>query len=147
CVLLVLREIEARSVRDALELTETGRGEREAILHIARARPFTGVVRELIAVVLAHLQTLTGKSQAAPPAHAFLAPEGVPRVRLARVAEELDLHLLELAAAEGEVPRRHLVAKRLADLGDTERHFHSRRVEDVLELHEDPLRGLGPQVG
>ena len=37
------------------------------------------------------------------------------------MAEELDLHLLELARAEGEVPRRDLVAKALADLGDAER--------------------------
>ena len=63
------------------------------------------------------------------------------------MAEELDLHLLELARAEGEVARRDLVAEALADLGDAERDADAAAVEDVLEVDEDALGRLGPQEG
>ena len=63
------------------------------------------------------------------------------------MAEELDLHLLELARAEGEVPRRDLVAKALADLRDAEGNLHPRAVEHVLEVDEDALRRFRPQKG
>ena len=64
-------------------------------------------------------------------------------------AEVLDLHLLELARTEGEVARVDLVAERLADLRDAERHLDALAglVADVFELDEDALRGLGAQVG
>jgi hypothetical protein len=63
------------------------------------------------------------------------------------MAEELDLHLLELARAEGEVARVDLVAESLTDLGDAERDLHARRVHHVLEVDEDALGGLGAEVG
>ena len=44
----------------------------------------------------------------------------------ARLAEELELHLLELAHAEDEVARRDLVAEGLADLADAERQLFAR---------------------
>ena len=59
--------------------------------------------------------------------------------------EVLHLHLLELAHAEEEVPRRDLVAEALADLRDAERRLHAHRVGHVLEVDEDALRRLGPQ--
>src|SRR5688572_31860470 len=43
--------------------------------------------------------------------------------------------------------RCDLVPERLAYVGDTERHFDPAGLEDVLEVHEDALRRLGPQVG
>ena len=61
--------------------------------------------------------------------------------------EELHLHLLELARAEDEVARRDLVAEGLADLGDPERRFLARELQDVLEVDEDALGRLGAQVG
>ena len=62
-------------------------------------------------------------------------------------AEELHLHLLELAGAEDEVAGGDLVAKRLADLGDPERRLLARELEHVLEVDEDALGRLGAQVG
>ncbi len=62
------------------------------------------------------------------------------------VHEELHLHLLEFARAEDEVPGGDLVAERLADLGDAERHLLPRRLLDVEEVHIDALRRLRPQV-
>ena len=46
-----------------------------------------------------------------------------------------------------KLPVRDLVAKRLADLRDPERRLLARELEDVLEVDEDPLGGLGAQVG
>src|SRR5262249_53349441 len=52
----------------------------------------------------------------------------------------------ELTGPEDEVARRDLVAERLADLRDTERQLLARRRLHILEVHEDALSGLGPQV-
>jgi hypothetical protein len=71
----------------------------------------------------------------------------VPLRGLGRGHEELHLHLLELAGAKDEVAGRDLVAKRLADLGDPEGWLAARELQHVLEVDEDPLRGLRPQVG
>ena len=61
--------------------------------------------------------------------------------------EELQFHLLELAAAEREIARIDLVAERLADLRDAERHLLARHAEDVVELRENDLRGFGAEIG
>ncbi len=63
------------------------------------------------------------------------------------MAEEFDLHLLELAGAEGEVPRRDLVAEALAHLGDAEGDAHPGAVQDIFEVDEDALGGFRPQEG
>ena len=65
---------------------------------------------------------------------------------LIRLDEKFQLHLLELARAEGEVARRHLVAERLADLRNAERHLLSRRFQHVLELRENRLRGFRAEI-
>ena len=63
------------------------------------------------------------------------------------MAEELDLHLLELARAEGEVSWCDLVAKALADLADAKRDPHTAAIDDVLEVDKDALRRLWTQEG
>ena len=80
------------------------------------------------------------------PARALVDPVLVPLLVLARLDEELHLHLLELAGAEDEVARRDLVAEALADLRDAEGRLHPRAGDHVGEVDEDALRGLGPQV-
>ena len=71
----------------------------------------------------------------------------MPLVGLGRRDEELHLHLLELADAEEEVAGRDLVAEALSDLRDPERRLDAQRRRHVLEVHEDPLCRLRPQVG
>ena len=44
-----------------------------------------------------------------------------------------------------KLPGRDLVAERLADLRDPERRLAPGELSDVLEVDEDPLRGLGAQ--
>src|SRR5690606_1470719 len=144
-VLLVLAQVIVRAVRDAFQFAEARRGDREAVVDVARARAVARVVRELVALVLAQAEVLAREPDPLPPRQALLAPELVPRARVVGMAEELDLHLLELAAAEREVARRHLVAERLAGLRDAERDPDARRVDDVAEVREDALRGLRAQ--
>ena len=70
----------------------------------------------------------------------------VPLLGARRLDEELHLHLFELASAEDEVARGDLVAEALADLTDAERRLAACGGHHVGEVHEDALRGLGPQI-
>src|SRR5262249_25008923 len=103
---------------------------------------------------LADPQMLVPDAVALIPGQTVLDPALVPVLvggpafhRVVRVDEVLDLHLLELAGPEDEVARRDLVAEGLADLADTERQLPPRGLEDVVEVHEDALRCLRPEVG
>src|SRR5690606_29404986 len=104
------------------------------------------VMRKLRGLVLAQLEVLAADAERDVPRVTAIPPVAVPLGSLLRSAEELDLHLLELAAPEREVARVDLVAERLADLPDAERHANPRRVEHVLEVHEDALRRFGAKV-
>ncbi len=81
------------------------------------------------------------------PALALGEPVLEPVLGFRRGDEELHLHLLELAGPEDEVAGGDLVAEGLPDLGDPEGRFLARELQDVLEVDEDPLGGLGTQVG
>src|SRR5688572_22165454 len=117
-------EVEIGPVRHALDLAETGSRERKPVLDVARAGAVLGVVRELVLALFPQLEVRAQKPDAFPPLHPRVAPEAVPLERLLGVAEELDLHLLELARAKREVARRDLVAEGLAGLRDAERNLH-----------------------
>ena len=139
--LRVLGEVEVAAVGDALELRVA---HREAVLDVGgRAR----VVRELVGLVLAEDQVVGSDAEVGVPAHPLLHPVLVPPLGVVGRAEELHLHLLELAGAEDEVARRDLVAEGLADLRDPERRLLAREGEDVLEVDEDALGRLRAQVG
>ena len=62
------------------------------------------------------------------------------------MAEELDLHLLELAGAKRELARRYLVAERLSDLGNTKRDLLAACRLCIRKIHEDALGGFGSEV-
>src|SRR3954447_25981896 len=129
------------AVRDALELRPADGVE---VFDVARRER---VVRPLVGPVLADPELRVAQAELSIPAHPLLDPVRVPAIALVRRDEELHLHLLELAQPEEEVPRRDLVAERLADLRDAERRPPPGQLEDVLEVDEDALRGLRPQVG
>ncbi len=118
-------------------------------------------------------QRLFGEPDPLVEAHPFLHPIAVPRLpapiwlrlarmpcighgrhasvdrldRLVRLDEELQFHLLELAGSENEIAGGHLIPERLADLSDSERNLLAGRLVDILELGEDRLGRLRPQVG
>src|SRR5262249_1273150 len=63
------------------------------------------------------------------------------------MAEELHLHLLELARAKGEVARGDLVAEALSRLRGTGGDPDAHRLEQVLEVDEHPLGRLWAEKG
>src|SRR4029453_17909835 len=144
---LVLAQIVVAAVGDALELAEALLArERKGILDIAAPAGLLCVVRQLVLLVVAEPQLLAREPHPSPPGEGGLARVAVPEIGLARMDEELELHLLELARAEDVVARRQLVAEAAPDLADAERHLDARRVEDVLEVVEHPLRRLRTEI-
>ena len=100
---------------------------------------------DLAGKMIAQTQSFLRQAQVQIPLITAIAPELIPLRRRLRMAEELDLHLLEFAGTEGEVPRRDLVAEALADLGDAERNADAGAVDDVLEVDEDALGRFGTE--
>src|SRR6185312_4093237 len=100
---------EVGAVGDALELAAP---EREVILHVRTGR---GIVGKLVLVVLAKMEILAAHAERDIPVVTPLAPVSIPVGRLVGAAEELDLHLLELAAAKREIARVDFVAECLAN--------------------------------
>ncbi len=118
-------------------------GEAEPVLDVDGP---LGVVAQLLLRVLVVPQVVLGDPEVDVPAVPLVDPVLVPLLVLARLDEELHLHLLELAGAEDEVARRDLVAEALADLGDAERRLLPAAGHHVREVQEDALRGLRAQV-
>src|SRR5205823_7429917 len=140
-VLLMLCEIEIAAVVHAFDLLEA-EAAAEVELDVERG---ARIVCELFLLVLMELQPLLGKPEAAVPLHALLFPIFEPLLVRAWLDEKLHLHLLEFASSKDEVSWRDLVAERLADLGDAERHLLTHRLLHVEKVHIDALRRLWPQ--
>lgn len=102
---------------------------------------------ELLLGVLEPAHVLFAQTEAGVPVPALLHPVLLPLLVLARLDEELHLHLLELAGAEDEVAGRDLVAEGLAHLRDAEGRLAARGLLDLGEVGEDALGRLGAQVG
>ena len=138
----MLAQVEVATIVDAFDLLEAERPTKVE-LDVERG---AGVVRQLVLTVDVVLQPLGLEAQAQVPLHA----RGLPALEVlhvgARLDEELHLHLLELTRTENESPGRDLVAERLADLRNAERHLLPRRLLHVEEVHVRPLRRLRPQV-
>src|SRR3954454_767770 len=138
--LRMLGQVEVAAVRDPLQLRPA---HRKVVFHVGgRAR----IVRELVFAVRAQTELLRPDSEIGVPAQPLAHPVLMPVGGLGRRDEELHLHLLELERPEDEIARRDLVAKGLADLRDSEGRLLAGEAEDVLEVDEDALRGLGPEV-
>src|ERR1044072_4030540 len=148
-------EIKIRAVGDALKLVPLLLFilaiRKEAILQINAAFRIMGQFFRLLPVLS---KIFSPHAEPRVPVVAVFDPTLVPLyvIHLAgledggRLDEKLNLHLLELARAKDEIARRYLVTKSFADLRHAERQFAIRRVEHVLEIDEDALRGFGPQV-
>ena len=119
-------------------------GKRKQVLDV---RTRAAIVGQFLLALLPRAELVALDAQRSVPVDPRIAPELVPHHGLVRLAEELDLHLLELAGAEGEVARIDLIAERLADLGDTEGNLHPCRVHHVLEVGKDALGCFGAEVG
>ena len=96
--------------------------------------------------MIAQAQVLLAYAKRQQPVFAEVFPVSEPLEVRAGLAEELALHLLELADAEDEVARSDLVAEGLADLADAEGQLFARGALDVCEVDENALGGLGTQI-
>ena len=103
-----------------------------------------GIVSQLVVVV--ETVVLSTKTECLMPCHATLLPFLKPSQFCARLHEELHLHLLKLPHAEDELTRHNLVAERLANLGNAERHLHASRLLHVQIVHEDALSRFRTQI-
>ena len=139
--LLMAGQVVVGTVCNAPQLTPVG--EREGVLDIGGS---AAVESQLCRLVVTQAQVLLLDAKAQQPVLAVVLPVSEPVQIGAGLAEELALHLLELAGAEGEVARGDLVAEGLAHLADAEGQLAAGGALDVGEVHEDALRGLRPQI-
>ena len=105
-----------------------------------------GVEAQLLGVVVTQAEVLVLQSDAQQPVVAEGAPVVEPLQVGAGLAEELQLHLLELTDAEDEVARGDLVAEGLADLADAEGQLAAGGALGVHKVGEDALGRLRPQI-
>ena len=139
--LLMAAQVVVGAVGDAPQLAPVG--EREGVLDVGGGAAVEGQLGRL---VVAQAQMLLFDAEAQQPVLAVVLPVAEPLQVGAGLAEELALHLLELAGAEGEVARGDLVAEGLAHLADAEGQLAAGGALDVGKVDEDALRGLGAEV-
>ena len=137
---LVLAEVEVAAGGNAFEFLYA---KREGEHHVHAG---AGVVGEFLFFVLVHAELVGRQADGFVPLQPFCNPGLVPVGVGAGLDEELQFHLLEFPAAEGEVARVNFVAKRLADLRDAERNLLPGHAEDVLELNKNHLGGFRAEV-
>ena len=136
----MLLQVEIRAVGNAPKFAPA-EGEHE--LDVRRR---IGVMRQLLGRMVAQAKGLVGDAEGQKEVVTEIAPVREPLQILAGLAEEFKLHLLELARAEREVAGRDLVAEGFADLRDTHGQLAARRAQDVVEVDEDALCGLGAKI-
>ena len=137
---LVLGQVVVGTVRHAPQLAPA-EGEQEL-----EVRGGLGVEAQLLGVVVTQAEVLVLQSDAQQPVVAEGAPVVEPLQIGAGLAEELQLHLLELADAEDEVARGDLVAEGLADLADAEGQLAAGGALGVHKVGEDALGRLGTEI-
>ena len=123
----MLGQVEVGAVCNAPQLAPA---KREQELNVGGC---IGVVRQLFRVVVAQAQVLVLHAQRQQPVVAVVLPVGEPLKVRARLAEELQLHLLKLAGTEGEVARGDLIAEGLTDLADAKGDLLAGGALDILE--------------
>ena len=139
-VILMLGQVVVGTVSDAPKLTPA---EREEIFEVGGR---LGVEAELLGAVVAETEIFLVHAERVEEVCAVVLPVCEPFEVGAGTAEEFKLHLFEFADTENEVTGGDFVTEGLTDLRDTEGHFLSGGSCDVLEVHEDTLRGFGTEV-
>src|SRR5262245_5234031 len=127
---------------DPLQLLRLG-GERKEIFDVRGA---DGIVGQFLLALFAWPQVVGLDAELGVPRLADIAPVFVPFHRFAGMAEELDLHLLEFAAAECVVAMVDFVSKCLANLRYSKGQLEARAVENVAAVGEDSLGSFGAEI-
>lgn len=140
-VLLVFGEVVVGPIGYSLEFLTT---EGEIELNIVG---FLGVVCALSVRHVKDVQFLPGQADVLIKGESLFKPFICQSQPVSRPAEVFDLHLLEFTGSKSEIPGVDFISECLSDLGDTKGYFHPGRIENVLELGKDGLRGFWSQVG
>ena len=136
----MLLQVVVGPVRHAPQLAPA---EGEQVLEV---RGGLGVEGQLLLLVVPEPQVLLLDAQAHQPVVAVGPPVLEPLQVRAGLAEELQLHLLELPDAEDEVAGGDLIAEALAHLAHAEGQLAAGGALDGGEVDKDALGGLRPQV-
>ena len=136
--LLMVAEVEIGAGVYAFEFLES---EGEVELYVGGC---VRVVGEFLVVVESVI--LVPHAEGFVPFHAGFLPLLEPFHLGAGLAEELHLHLLELAHTEDELAGDDLVAEGLTYLGDAEGNLHAAGFLHVDVVHEDALGGLRAEI-
>ena len=136
----MLSQVIIGSVCDAPQLAPA---EREQELKV---RSRLAVEAQLLRRMIAGTHLVILHAEGLQPIDAVLLPVSEPLQVSTRLAEELQLHLLELPGTEGEVTRCNLVTEGLTNLSDTKRDLLSGGSLYVLEVYKDTLRSLRTEV-
>src|SRR6266852_616821 len=98
--------------------------------------------------MLAGAQMLARDSVLDVPVEAKINPEAIPLFLFFAIGanEELHRHLLELAGAENKILMGHFVAERFPLMRDAKRQLNPLRIEDIIEIRENSLRGFRTKI-
>ncbi len=133
---------------DALELAEAGRGEREAVLDVVGAVPALGVVRELVALVL---RAASGSRRARPSDCHHSTRVSRQKSYHCPASSGWQNHSISICSNSRvrKMKLRGVTSLRnaLPTCAMPNGTLHAPGVEHVLEVEEDALRRLRPQVG
>src|SRR5215813_3331139 len=116
---------------------------KETILNIDGA---FGVVGQLFAGLFVETQVVRRDPQRNEPLMTVVDPLLMSSFVLARAHEILHLHLLKLASAKDEISRRYFVAKRLANLRNTEWQLAAAGRQDIEKVNKNSLRSFRSQI-
>ena len=111
-----------------------------------KVRGGLGVEAQLLGIVVAEADIFVLQADGQQPVMAERAPIVEPLKVRAGLAEEFQLHLLELADAEDKVARSDLVTEGLTDLTDAEGQLFPGGTLDIVEVHKDALCRFGTEV-
>ena len=139
-VLLVLAQVVIGAVRHAPQLAPA---EGEEVLEVGGG---LGVEGQLLGLVVPEAEVFLLHVQANQPVVAVGPPVLEPLQVRVGLAEEFQLHLLELPDAEDEVARGDFIAEALAHLAHAEGELPPGGPLNGGEVDEDALGGLGPEI-
>ena len=101
---------------------------------------------QLVPLVFVPAELICGNADTLEPLPALVSPVVEPFIFGTRRDKVLHLHLFEFARAEQKILGVDLVAKGLADLGDSKGKLFSHRRLDIQKVDKDTLGGFGTQI-
>ena len=125
----MLRKVKVRTAVNTLNFLKSNR---EIVSNVVR---ILCIVRKLVVVM--PLKIFFGNTVFQVEIPAVFTPSLKCFVLSTRLAEIFHFHLLEFAGTENKVFENNLIAERFSYLSNTERYFHTVRLNYVLKVYEN----------